>query len=366
MYASGVMLNRFKVKWKEVKVRKANLLIISLMLAGPTLADCKLPDLTSDGITGFQEAVISVSDLDAAFDTWRDVGHFETLCDGPVEPGLAAFWGLPSDTRIHEVVLRKGRGNRGLVRLVQIYGLPQIQIRSSGMPWDTGGFFDLYVYVRNVDQVFYQLRARGWQGYNDPTSYTLQQFNIREAIMRGPDGEVLVLMQRNAPPYDKVAAGSESGMGWPFNVAMLVKDFAANERFFGEVLGWTVQLSGGSTTPSPGDNPLGIPTNLAQSTTRLFAAYAPHPMDRNGSLQVLMTEGLEGRDFSFRTEPPNLGILTVRVPAPDLPAFAEGLAAKGMPLHAPITTLNLPPYGPVSILALKAPNGARIEFFAQK
>ena len=345
---------------------KVNLLIVGLILAGPALADCKLADLRSEVITGFQEAVLSVSDLDAAFDTWRDVGHFETLCDGLAEPSLAAFWGLPGDTRIHEVLLRKGRSNRGLVRLVRIYGQPQIQIRSSGMPWDTGGFFDLYVYVRNVDQVFYQLRARGWQGYNDPISYTLQHFNIREAIMRGPDGEVLVLMQRNAPPYDKVAAGSESGMGWPFNVAMLVKDFAANQKFFGEALGWTVQLSGGSTAPSPGENPAGIPTNLAQSTTRLFAAYAPHPMDRNGSLQILMTEGLEGRDFSFRAEPPNLGILTVRVPVADLRTFAKGVEAKGVRLHAPITTINLPPYGPVSILALKAPNGARIEFFANK
>ena len=77
--------------------------------------------------------------------------------------------------------------------------------RSSGMPWDTGGIFDLYHYVNDVDRVFQRLSARGWQAYNDPVGYVLGPFDMREVIMRGPDGEVLVLMQRNAPPYDKAA-----------------------------------------------------------------------------------------------------------------------------------------------------------------
>ena len=91
-------------------------------------ATCTIDDLSSAGVTGFQEAVISVGDLDAANETWQTVGGYEVLCDGPAEPGLAVFWGLPAETPMHHVVLRKGSGNRGLVRLVKIYGVDQVQI----------------------------------------------------------------------------------------------------------------------------------------------------------------------------------------------------------------------------------------------
>lgn len=345
---------------------RLSFVVAILFSASAAQATCTVDDVSSAGITGFQEAVISVGDLDAANETWQTVGGYEVICDGPVEPGLAAFWGLPADTPMHNVVLRKGSGSRGFVRLVKIYGLPQVQIRSSGMPWDTGGFFDLYVYVSDVDTVFEQLRARGWQGYTDPVNYTLQVFDITEAIARGPNGEALVLMQRNAPPYDKVAAASESGMSWPFNTALLVPDYDANENFFANVLGWTVHLNGESLTPPPGLNPTAIPLNLASTLPRRFAAYANSEDDRNGSLQILKTEGMTGVDFSDRTEPPNLGVLTMRVPVDDVDALAKQVEAKGYPIHVPVTSLTLPPYGPVKIMALKAPNGARIEFFEQQ
>ena len=79
-----------------------------------------------------------------------------------------------------------------------------------------------------------------------------------------------------------------------------------------------------------------------------------------------MAEGLTGRDFRDRTDPPNLGILTTRVPVEDVQALALDVQAKGYAIHRPVTSLTLPPYGEVDMLALKAPNGARIEFFEQK
>jgi catechol 2,3-dioxygenase-like lactoylglutathione lyase family enzyme len=341
--------------------------VFALLLLVPVhaaRAACAVDDITSAGITGFQEAVISVGDLDAANETWQQVGGFEVVCDGPADAALASYWNLPEDTPIHEVVLRKGAADR-FVRLVQIYGLEQDQIRSSGMPWDHGGYFDLYVYVDDVDAVFNQLRARGWQGYNDPVHYTLDPFDIDEAIMRGPNGEALCLMQRNAPPYDQAEAGSQSGWGWPFNTALIVADYDANAAFFADLLGWTVHLSGRSTTPAPGFNPTGIPANLASTAARKFAAYAPSETDRNGSIQILMAEGLTGRDFTPRTDPPNLGVLATRVPVDDVDALAAKVAAAGYPIATPVTELTVPPYGPVKMMTLKAPNGARIDFFQQ-
>jgi hypothetical protein len=114
-------------------------ILTALFVSTAAHAACTVDGISSAGITGFQEAVISVADLDAANETWQTVGGYEVICDGPVEDGLASFWGLPEGTPMHQVVLRKG-ADRGLVRRVKIYGLPQVQIRSSGMPWDHGGF----------------------------------------------------------------------------------------------------------------------------------------------------------------------------------------------------------------------------------
>jgi hypothetical protein len=283
---------------------------------------------------------------------------------------MAEFWGVPKATIIDQVVLRKKDATRGFLRLVKFNGLPQVQIRSSGMSWDTGGIFDIYMYVDDVATVFGQLRARGWQSYNDPVTYTLGPFTVTEVMMRGPNGEVLCLMQRDAPPYDKaqfgLVAGSKRGIGWPFNAALVSTDFSPGEKLFGEILGWTVHLSGDSKSQPPGDNPLGLPRNLAQTTSRKFAAYAPHPTDRNGSIQVLANVGIEGRDFSSRAKAPNLGILTLRVPVDDLAAFEKDFAAKGGQIADKRRALDLVPYGAVEILSVIAPNGARIEFFAQK
>jgi hypothetical protein len=346
------------------------LIVAAVGIPRLALAACTVPPVSSKDVTGFQEAVISVSDLTGATATWRDVGGFAVICEGKASGDTAAFWGLPKDTVIEEVVLKKPGLDRGLIRLVKFTGLPQVQIRSSGMTWDTGGIMDIYMYVNDVRAVFTALRARGWQSYNDPVTYTLGGFTITEVMARGPNGEVLCLMQRDAPAYNKaefgLVDGTPMGFGFPFNAALVMKEFGPGEKLFGEILGWKVHLSGDSKSQPPGDNPLGLPKNIAQTTSRKFAAFAPHPTDRNGSIQVLANVGLDGRDFSDRAVPPNLGNLALRVPVPDVKKFAADFVKKGGVVSTPPRTLELPPYGKVDILAVTAPNGARIEFFGKK
>lgn len=348
-------------------MRRGFIIAACWLLAGAAQAACTVPDVPSAGITGFQEAVISVSDLNEATATWREVGGFDVVCTGEAGAEMATFWGVPGATKIEHVVLKKKTADR-LVRLVKFHGLEQRQIRSSAMTWDTGGIFDLYMYVDDVRAVFAQLRARGWQAYNDPVTYTLGPFTVTEVIVRGPDGEALCLMQRDAPPYDKApfGLGNGKGFGWPFNAALVSTDFAAGEKLFKEILGWKMHLGGDSKSQPPGDNPLGLPKNIAMEYSRQFAAYAPHPTDRNGSIQIIVNKDITGRDLSEFARAPNLGNLALRVPVADLGAFEKDFTAKGGVIAVPRRRLDLEPYGKVDILAIKAPNGALIEFFAQK
>ncbi|MDX2143816.1 MAG: hypothetical protein SFV19_10710 [Rhodospirillaceae bacterium] len=355
-----------------MRLSRASLgVVVAMWLATPAqAADCTVGDIPSAGVTGFQEAVLSVADLKAATDTWREVGDFEVICQGKADAAMAEFWGVAKTTAIDQVVLRKKDKTRGFIRLVKFNGVAQEQIRSSGMSWDTGGIFDIYMYVDDVTAVFGQLRARGWQSYNDPVTYTLGPFTVTEVMMRGPNGEVLCLMQRDAPPYDKaefgLVPGAGRGFGWPFNAALVHADYGPGENLFANILGWKMHLGGDSKSQPPGDNPLGLPKNIAIDSARKFAAYAPHDTDRNGSIQVIANVGIVGRDFADRAEAPNLGILTLRVPVADLSAFATDFAAKGGVIAVPARDLDLAPYGKVKALAAVTPNGARIEFFENK
>jgi hypothetical protein len=342
------------------------LLAAYLGLASPLFADCNSPPISSDGVTGFQEAVISVTDLAAAKATWIEVGGFEVICERQGDATLARFWGVPKTTRIDEVVLKKAVSDRGFIRLVKFHGLPQVQIRSSGTAWDTGGIFDLYLYTVDVDGVFAALRSRGWQAYNDPVGYVLGPFDIREVIMRGPDGEVLVIMQKNAPPYDKSLWGVDQGLGWPFNSALLVKDYDAHMALFDQQLSWSKHIGGVNISEPPGENPMGYPWNFAQTEPRLFQAFANNETDRNGSVQVMQVEGITGKDFSSRAKPPNLGILTLRFPVPNVENFARDFKARGGTVLATQQALQLPPFGKVDIVAIETPGGVRLEFFSQR
>lgn len=340
---------------------------VFLITAHSSFADCAdVERFSTVGVTGFQEAVISVADLDAAVDTWRSVGGYDLLCRYDAGEKLAAFWNLQTTTRIETAVLQVAANRRGLVRLVKFHGTDQRRIRGGAMPWDTGGIFDLYVYVDDVDSTYAALRARGWQGYTEPVGYVLGPFDISESIMRGPNSESLVLMQRNAPPYDKAAFGADEGFGYPFNAALIVSDYDAHRVFFEEQLRWDKHLGGKSASNAPGENPMGLPLDLAQEAPRVFQAYANNPDSRTGSIQILAMPDVAGRSFADRAKAPNLGLLALRVPVSDLDRWRRDFESRGGKIAAEPSHLALPPYGSVRMLGVTAPEGAIIQFFEQR
>ena len=312
--------------------------------------------------SGFQEIIIIVSDLKNAKKSWVTIGQYEVICANHQNSELSKIWKLNSETQVSEILLRKGRSNRSYIRLVHIEGLEDNQIRSSGMPWDTGGYFDLYHYVSDVDKIFNQLRKLGWQAYNDPIQYELQIFKIKEVIIRGPNGEVLCLMQREEPPYDKNYVESNEGISWPFNIVTIVENYRENINFFENILGWHVYLSGENKYSEPGFNPSGIPSNLASKLSQRFTRFSPTKTDGFGSIQVLKNNGLKGKNFSPKSIYPNLGLYTTRFIVSNINVLLKRINDNGYPLETKLTKMKIDPYGLVKIIALNTPSGARIEF----
>ena len=309
---------------------------------------------------GYQEAVFSVSDADQYTDFLVETAGWKILHEGPVPFGLMQAWRLPDAASAREVVLGNPGTDRGFVRIVQIDGVEQRQIRSSAQSWDTGGWFDVNSRVLDMEGKFREFQERDWQAVSDPVQFTFGPFVVKEWLVRGPDGIVFALIERVQPPLDGYPYLRE--MSRLFNATQIVTDMEAAKHFYVEQLGFEIYLENSGPSKSPGPNVLGMPHNIAAEVPRHVAIVHPDATNE-GSVELLQFEGLQGADFSERAVPPNLGILTLRFPVKDIDAFEKLAAIEGFDVEMPPTRLRMRPYGNVTIMAIRGPDGVWLEFF---
>lgn len=309
---------------------------------------------------GFQEVVFSVTDPEGAASFYREVAGWEEVHRGAGGADLARFWNLEAGQEIREILLRNPGDGQGYLRLVGFPGAEGVQIRSNAQTWDTGGIFDVNVRVRDIHQKFSQFRERGWYFYSDPIQFRFGPFVVWEVLARGPDGVVISMVERVAPPLE----------GWPnlrelshiFNSTQIVSDFDRSRAFYEEILGFKVYLEHEGPSPAPGPNVLGLPHNLAAEVSRRVVILSPDGTN-SGSVELISFEGLVGADFADRAAPPSLGILALRFPVADLEGYRRQIADRGcVPVSGP-ARVEIEPYGAVDVMAVRAPEGARLEFF---
>ena len=314
---------------------------------------------------GVQEIVVSVKELERTADIYQDVAKFEIKHRGSADVSMAAMWDLPKTVRLDEILLGVPGHTKGLLRLVKIHGVPQVQARSSARPFDTGGIFNFNSMVKDMDGVFEALRDHGFQGFADPNRYTLFGKSYAGAMLRGHDGVVLNLLQRVNQPYDDMPAFAT--MSHIINATQMVANYRESFDFFTQKLGWVVRWEASPTWPPDGSNNMGLPNSLLLSgaVKEKAASFALSKEADGGTIEIFNFEGVTGRDFSGRAQPPNLGILTYRIHMRGLEAYATTIAARGVPLLRPIVPVNLAPYGMVKMMVVRSPSGAWLEFFEQ-
>jgi catechol 2,3-dioxygenase-like lactoylglutathione lyase family enzyme len=342
------------------------LLCLSLGLGAPGLAAAASPASVDLGAReGVQEIVVSVKNLEAASAVYQSVGGWEVKHAGAAPPGLAAAWGLPPATPIREVVLGVPGIDRGLLRLVRIDGLPQVQIRSSARPFDTGGLFNFNVLVKDIDSVFEALRDRGFFGYADPNRYALFGRRYAGALLHGHDGVVINLLQRVDQPYDDLPPFT--GMSPVINATQMVADYERAFRFFTETLGWEVRWEASPTWEASGANNMGLPDSLVREGKigERAASFRPSPTADGGTIEIFAFTGIAGKDYAARAVAPNWGLLAYRIHVPGLERYLSALATRGAVPIKPLERLEIPPYGMVLHTILRAPDGAWLELIEQ-
>lgn len=310
-------------------------------------------------VSGFQEIVISVSDIERETQFYQSTVGFEKIWEGTCPASQAVFWNLPERTKIEAVVLRNKGDQSGYIRLLKFHNVPQEQIRSSGHPWDTGGIFDINFRSLNLHDRFKDFQQAGWNGYSDPIRYQFGPFDVSEVILQGPDNVVIAIMERHAPPLEGFP--NLKKLSHVFNSSQIVRDMEVALDFYLNKLGWNIYMQAESLDREAGSNVLGFPHNVNHQVS--LPVSIVHPTGSNqGSLELVEIKGITGKDFADKAIPPNLGLLLYRFPVSDATAYANQLVKNGVDLVIPIQPLTISPYGEVTSFAVQSPDGVWIEF----
>lgn len=318
---------------------------------------------TSLPLTGaWQEALISVRDLDRWIEALDELFGWKLELRGEVDPAWLAAWRLPSAARAEEAVLFHPDDAPRRVRLVRFSGLPQVEIRSSGHHWDTGGIFSLLLYARDPDASFEAAQRLGWSAHHDPVDMHFGDRHLRNVVLRAWDGVGFGLYRQVTPPRPQ-PAWTKAGMA--FNGQQSVRDIGPARDFYGRVLGWEGWFDGriGLTC-----NNMGVPRSLLstqlQDVIICAAGRDAAGLWNYGQVELVGWPGLEGHDFAARAVPPNLGVLALRIPVASLEARLRTLAERGVEPCTPAVSMKLEPWGNVQLAGIRSPDGAIIEFFA--
>jgi len=307
----------------------------------------------------WREAIVSVSDLDVWLAFWRELAGYELRYRGRVSAECLAAWRLPGSTVAEEALLASPGYGYGMVRLVRFDGLPQQQIRSSAQVWETGGWFDLNLRVRDMQDLFGRMQALGWQGRADPMELTAGPITVREWLAHGPDGVVIALVERLDPPLPEWSwAGDVSHV---FNATQIIADAPASIGFYEDVLGFEPFLVADDRTAAPGPNVFGLPHEIAVGIPRSIRLLRPRGA-ASSSIELVSVQGASGREFASLAVPPNLGIIGLRFPVRDAGSLARALDARGIEIVTPPTRLVREPAGPETLLIVRGPGGEWLEF----
>lgn len=309
---------------------------------------------------GFQEGVFTTANPESWIAFFVGLGGWVVRDRAPLEQGLKKLWNLPDATSGQTILLANKNMDAGMVRLVTLTGISQEMIRADDRPWDSGGWFDLDVRVKNMPAIHKMLQTRGWQGDSPPIHYTFGPFEVVEWLARGPDGVRIAFIERinppltDWPPFDTISHA--------FNATTIVRDMKASRAFYEDALGMKPYRQSNEVSHAPEANVLGLPQNIATMVARDVAIL--HPQGTNaGSVELMQFVGATGSDLSPRTAPSNLGISALRFPIAKMDRFLSEMQAKGIRIEAGPVVMTVAPYGRINIAAITSPDGARLEFF---
>lgn len=311
----------------------------------------------------WQEAVVSVTDLDRSAQFFVEIGGYEEKWRGPVDATEIAAWGLPGNAGGEALLLGPPWQDSGLVRLIRFDDAGRKQpTRPGARAWDTGCYFSLMLRMKGMQSIYDDAIAMGWWTETPMTYLEFGESKLNVMVFRGPDGLQVQGYERLAPPLPDAIPEFER-LTRPFNMMQMVRDRDVAYAFFTDVLGFETFYNGKPyVADEPEFMPLGIPYNL--TTTVRYRAGIVYPTPGEfGRMEMIEIMDLDGHDYAERCNAPNLGILAVRFPVESVRRAEFRILEKKWPIARPIEDVALAPYGRSRLFSVKTPDGANIQFY---
>lgn len=318
---------------------------------------------TSIIVSPWQEAVVSVRDLETSARFFLEVAGYDIRWQGQVDDRMLAYWGLPAEASAEAWLLGRPGVDQGLVRLVQFENAGQAEpMRPGSRAWDTGCFFSLMVRAKNLRARYEEALALGWWTETPIADLEFGTSKLKIVIFKGPDGLQVQAYERLTPALPETIGPFER-MTQPFNVMQIVADRDKAREFYVGQLGFETFFFGPPyVDPEPVNMPLGIPINLTTSVRYGAGIYFPQPGEF-GRVETIEVMDLDGQDYSARCNAPNYGILSVRFPVENMDATLQKLSERGVPIQRAETDAQIGALGSVRMVGLTTPDGAMIDVF---
>ena len=312
----------------------------------------------------WQEAVLSVTDLDASARFFREIGGYQDKARGAVSAAEIASWGLSPEAAGEMLILGKAGEDQANLRLIRFDNVGRrAPMRPGARAWDTGCYFSLMVRMKDIQAVYDDAIAMGWWTETPITYLEFGASRLNITIFRGPDGIQVQGYERLSPPLPPGIPPFER-LTRPFNIMQMVRDRDVAYEFFTRTLGFATFYNGKPYTAStPTPTPLGLPLNLTTSVPYLAGIVYPVPGEF-GRMEMIEIRGLDGHDYSDRCEAPNLGILAVRFEVADAAAAAAELVSRGWLVARALERVEITLLGQIDIFSIKSPDGAIIQFYS--
>ncbi|MEM7504347.1 MAG: hypothetical protein AAF417_20070 [Pseudomonadota bacterium] len=331
--------------------------LVLLLISFPASSDDVLP------ITNhvWQEAVISVHDVERSARFFTEIGGYEIKWRGALSDEAIAAWGLPPAASGEAMLIGPPDYRHGLIRLVAFENAGrQEPMRPGARTWDTGCYFSLMVRMKGMQSIYDDAIRLGWWTETPITYLEFGESRLNVVIYRGPDGLQVQGYERLSPELPKDIP-EFSRMTGPFNVMQMVRDRDVAYRFFTEVLGFATFYNGKPyTAPEPTPTPLGIPINLTTEVAYRAGIVYPQPGEF-GRMEMIEVMGLDGNDYADRCHAPNYGILSVRFPVEDLETVTTTLSERNWPASM-AREFAIEPYGRQRVVNVRTPDGSTIQF----
>jgi catechol 2,3-dioxygenase-like lactoylglutathione lyase family enzyme len=307
----------------------------------------------------WSEAVVSVRDLDGAARLFREAGGWRETHRGTVDRAELAYYRLPRAASAAFLRICAPAAAEGCIRFIRFDGVPQRPIRLAARPWDSGGIFSVMVRSDNVEALFNDAIRLGWWAESEPIGFSFGGSDLKNVVLTGPHGINLAVYERSKPPFTAFPLGRISR---GFNSMRMVRDQPASLAFYRDKLGFSTVFNTDFVDPAPQSSNFSLPRNYTTSIVRRAAALHP-TTGETGRIEVMQFVGFEGKDVSNHALPPNLGILSLRYPVDNLPAYRAKLVRQSVRVDYEAKGVAVTGLGRIDVLAVRDPDGNLTEFY---